>query len=548
MKLPSLSTFIAQRKRNADPPKNLRRPCATLAVIGFTLAAATSIAQSLAPPEVTPEKVRAALPGLERVIEQIMKKTGAPGLSIAIVYKDQVAYLKGFGAREIGKDAPVDADTVFQLASVSKPIASTVVAGLVGDKAISWDDPVIRHDPGFQMNAAWVTREVTLRDLFAHRSGLADHAGDLLEDLGYDRATILSRLHDLEPGYSFRSGYAYTNFGLTEAAVAAAKAAGKSWEELSAERLYRPVGMTRTSSRNADFENAPNHASLHVILDDKWVAKYKRDPDAQSPAGGVSSTARDMAQWLRLQLAGGKIDGKQIIAQDALAETHRPQVVTGHPQHPDAAPPFYGLGWDVSYDEKGRVHWNHSGAFDLGAATTVSLLPSEDLGIVVLTNGYPIGVPEAISRSFFDLAISGKVEKDWLEVYKPLFAALTKPEYGGEIDYTRPPARPAPPLAPDAYLGAYDNEYFGEIEVVAKNGGLRLRLGPKKTEFPMTHYDRDVFFYQPVGENAAGPAAITFTVGANGKASGVEIENLKKGGQGVFMRQLTNKAFAKSLR
>jgi CubicO group peptidase (beta-lactamase class C family) len=166
---------------------------------------------------------------------------------------------------------------------VSKPLAATVIASLVSDGLVRWDDSVISHDPGFQMSDPWVTREVTLRDFFCHHSGLPDHAGDLLEDMGYDRATILYCLRYQRPDSSFRSRYAYTNFGLTEAAVAAAKAAGKSGEDLCEQRLYRVLDMKSTSSRHTDFIAKENRAHFHVPINGKWVAKYDRDPDAQSP-------------------------------------------------------------------------------------------------------------------------------------------------------------------------------------------------------------------------------------------------------------------------
>ena len=128
--------------------------------------------------------------------------------------------------REVGKSEPVNPDTVFQLASVSKPIGATVVAALVADEKISWDSKISDLDPTFAMYDPWVTREITIRDMYAHRSGLPEHAGDLLEDLGYDRAQVLYRLRFQKPESSFRTNYAYTNFGLTEAAVAAAKRMG----------------------------------------------------------------------------------------------------------------------------------------------------------------------------------------------------------------------------------------------------------------------------------------------------------------------------------
>src|SRR5262249_25672934 len=134
-------------------------------------------------PEATRQKVEAAVRELDKLAVATLKKTGVPGLAIAVVYRDRVVELKGFGVRRAGRPEPVDADTVFQLASVSKPVASTVMAALVGDGEIRWDDRLIDHDPGFELFDAWVTRQVTLRDMFCHRSGLPDHAGDLLEDL-----------------------------------------------------------------------------------------------------------------------------------------------------------------------------------------------------------------------------------------------------------------------------------------------------------------------------------------------------------------------------
>jgi len=486
---------------------------------------------------VTREQVKAALPQLEQLVKETLQKTGVPGIAMAVVFQDEVLDLKGFGVRKIGENQPVDAETVFQLASVSKPIASTIVAGVVGDRVLSWDDPIIKHDPDFQMDNPYVTSEVTLRDMFCHRSGLPDHAGDLLEDLGFDRATILSRLRYLPTGDNFRATYAYTNFGLTEAAVAAAKVAGKAWEDLAAQRLYQRLGMKQTSSRFADYEVATNRAFLHVLVNGKWVAKYTRDPDTESPAGGVSSSVRDLAQWVRLQLGNGRFEGKSVIAADALAETHRPQIVSSPPHNPatDRAG-LYGLGWIVGYDTQGRVQLSHSGAFNLGAATSVWLLPAEQLGIVVLTNARPIGVPEAIGKSFFDLVLYGKVEQDWLELYRQAFAAFDKPPYGTKVDYSKLPAHPSRALSSDAYVGTYHNDFFGEIGVVAQGSGLVLELGPKKELFPLMHFDGNVFTYQPIGENAYGLSGVTFTIGADGKAANVLVENLDINGQGTFTR------------
>jgi CubicO group peptidase (beta-lactamase class C family) len=507
----------------------------SLAKYTISLSAMMLLASSSWGGQLTLEQVKAATTELEKLTEEEMRARGIPGIAIAVVFKDDVVFAKGFGVREVGKENPVDTDTVFQLASVSKPIGSTVVAALVGEGLLSWDSRISDLDPGFEMHDAWVTREITVRDFFCHRSGLPDHTGDLLEDLGYAREEVLKRLRYQKPDTSFRSAYAYTNFGLTEAAVAAARAAGKEWEEVSEEKLYRPLGMTSTSSRYEDFFARENRALGHVEINGKWVQKYQRDPDAQSPAGGVSSSVNDMAKWMRLQLAGGKFDGKEIVKEEALAQTHHPYMLTGFSPL-NGLPAFYGLGWNVNYDEEGRLRLSHSGGFDLGAATNVSLVPAEDLGIVVLTNTNPLGVAEGLANTFLDYALHGKPTQDWLEIFKQAFSQMLQAEKSHIGDYTKPLASPAPPAANAAYLGSYSNDYFGEISVIEKDGGLAIAQGPKGMTFPMKHWDRDTFTYETQAESAVGTAGITFTMAPDGKARQVSVENLNIDGEGIFDR------------
>jgi CubicO group peptidase (beta-lactamase class C family) len=484
---------------------------------------------------VTSEQVTRAIEELEKLAQKQIQENAVPGLAVAVVFQDKAVYAKGFGVRDVSTKTPIDADTVFQLASVSKPIGSTLVAELVGEGKITWDSKLSALDPTFAMFDPWVTREVTIRDMYAHRSGLPAHAGDLLEDLGFTRAEILFRLRYQRPESSFRSHYAYTNFGMTEAGVAAAKAYGLRWEEASKQKLYDPLGMNSTSSRYADFVVRKNKALGHVLVDGKWVQKFKRDPDAQSPTGGVSSSVNDVTKWMRLQLANGKFDGKQIVDEKALTETHQPQMRTGSNPF-TGLPTFYGLGWNVGYDPEGRLRLNHSGAFDLGAATYVNLVPDEQLGVVVLTNAYPMGIAEALGTILVDTALYGKPTQDWFPLFKKFYSDPAAIGTVTGFDYSKPPASPAPPLKNNAYFGRYTNDYFGEISVIEKDSGLAIIQGPKNQTSPMKHYDRDTFTYETAGENAVGRSGVTFTIGPDGKATQVVVENLNVHGEGTFKR------------
>ena len=255
---------------------------------------------ALAPAMPLPDNaVAGAVARLDGIAADLMSSSGIPGLAVAVVHGGKTLYAKGFGVRDTRSDEPVDAGTVFQLASLSKPIAATVVAQQVGAGVITWDTPVVDTLPWFALSDPSVTRMVTVGDFFAHRSGLPDHAGDVLEDLGYDRRAVLERMR-LLPLAPFRTSYAYTNFGVTAAAEAVATAAGRDWADLSEQVLYRPLGMSTASSRFADFQSRPDRAVGHVKVDGAYQPRYTRDPDAQSPAGGVSASVQDMASWLAM--------------------------------------------------------------------------------------------------------------------------------------------------------------------------------------------------------------------------------------------------------
>ncbi|WP_425532008.1 serine hydrolase [Ancylobacter koreensis] len=511
-------------------PLSRRLRCLVPLLAGALLAAGAAAAEPVAR-----AKVEAALPALDAQAAKAVADGLVPGLAIAVVQGDALLFAKGYGLREAGKPGAVDADTVFQLASFSKPITATVVAALVGDKVLDWDTPVAALDPTFQLKDAYPTQQVSVRDLLSHRSGLPGDAGNELEALGFDRATILHRLRFVPPSSSFRAGYSYSNFGFTAGAVAAAAPTGKPWEEVAREKLFAPLGMASTSARHADFIAYENRAELHIGGAGRWAAKVTRQPDAQAPAGGVSSTARDLAQWLRLELAGGLFEGRRLIPQAALAATHQPLMTRGNNPVTGAAS-FYGLGWVVEYGRHG-VSWGHAGAFSVGARTLVTIYPDADIGIVVLANAFPTGVPEGLADDFFD-RVFGTPGRDWMGPWNAAYEGMFAPALAAARARFAPPAQALPGAPSAAYEGRYANAYVGGAQVLAAGGGLELRLGPDgQARFPLTHFSRDVFLYYPTPELPEMPSAVTFTLGADGRAASLTLEDFDGFGLGVLARE-----------
>jgi hypothetical protein len=240
-----------------------------------------------------------------------------------------------------------------------------------------------------------------------------------------------------------------------------------------------------------------------------------------------------MAQWLRLQLGNGEINGTPLIKAEALLQTRCPVIMSSPPDTSLSRASFYGLGMGISYDPTGRVRFSHSGAFALGAATVVTLLPAESLGVVVLTNGTPVGLPEAVAASFLDLVELGAVKQDWLALYGEVFVQMAKNP--SKLAKEQRPSNPGPTRKIVAYVGSYDNNYYGPAQVFDKNGTLTLKIGRQPLEFTLQPWEGDTFAYEPRGENATGISAVIFTV-VKDKSVKMTIENLDQTHLGSFIR------------
>ncbi len=486
--------------------------------------------QSDVPPLLVPamplpeNAVEHAVAKLDGLADELMKKSGIPGMAVAVVHGGKTVYAKGFGVKDVRNGEKVDAGTVFQLASLSKSISSTVVAHQVGVNAISWDTPIVDKLPWFALSDPVVTRMVSVGDMLSHRSGLPDHAGDLLEDLGYDRRYVLEHLRQL-PLDPFRISYAYTNFGFTAGAEAVAVGAGKPWEDLADEVLFRPLGMTSTSYRYADYESRPNRALAHIHIDGRYEPLYVREPDPQAPAGGVSASVNDVTRWLAMVLANGSHDGKQIVDPKALLPALTPQIVSSPATEAAMRSGFYGYGFNVSSTSAARMQLSHSGGFETGSGTNLVILPSADVAIVALTNATPAGIAEALTAEFADLVQFGEVREDWPRLYGERFEEMEQPE--GALVGKQPPANAAPAASLASYVGTYNNDYWGPARVTEKDGKLQLALGTK-LNVPLTHWDGNVFTYSFVSENS--PPGTVSAATFNGNRLTLEYYDVMKNG------------------
>ena len=422
---------------------------------------------------------RRAFPAeLDQYIEKARVDWSVPGLAIAVVDADGVVAAKGYGVRRLGSNEPVDADTKFDIASVSKSFTAAMIATLVDEGKLTWDARVRDVLPAVVFPDAYLDREVTLRDLLAHRVAL--EPGNLMFRLtDYDRAEVFRRIRFLKPRGAFRSDYVYSNIMYTVAGAMAEAVTGQSWTALVQSRLLDPLGMT--ASNAAGTLTGPNAASPHAVIHGAQQPIAHRDFMVVAPAAAVVSTARDMTKWLQFQLVDGTWNGKRIISAHAMEEMHSPQIIIRTTPGMRAARGVeffagYGFGWNVM-DYRGHAMLWHSGNAD-GMPVYMAILPKEKIGVAVMVNtwGAPV-LHGAIASRIFDTML-GLLPRDWSGEALAATRREDERETQRRAAIEKQRIAGAPPSLPlSAYSGTYVDPRYGDITIRMEEN----RPGPSST-------------------------------------------------------------------
>ena len=463
------------------------------------LAGSLAAAPALAKPRPAPP-----LAGLDAYVARAMREFGVPGMAVAVVKDGQVVLAKGYGVRRAGEPERVDADTLFGIASNTKAFTCAALSILVQDGKLSWDEPVTRHLPGFQMYDPWVTREVTVRDLVTHRAGLGLGQGDLMwwPPTTFTRAEIVSGIRYLPPASSFRSRYAYSNVMYVAAGEVVAAVSGRSWDDFLRERIVSPLGMARTTTSTsalADNVAAP-HLEVAGVVRPIPVMSF----DNVGAAGAVHSSASDMARWVKMLLECGRKGlppGETCpLKPEAIQRMWTAQFALGTPDPPAGLETLkanfaaYGLGFGLR-DYRGRKVASHTGGLP-GYVSQVALVPEERLGVVVLTNQEETGAFEAVRYRVFDEYLGAPAPPvDWVAAFRKRAEDERKKaeEAVAKAAAARDSAsRPSLPLA--KYAGRYRDPWYGEVAIAEEGGRLVLTM----TRTPgmvgdLEHWQHDTF-------------------------------------------------------
>jgi len=480
----------------------------------------------------TPAGLEAAV---DAIVGNFMKAFETPGISVAIVRKGQVPWLKGYGVRTMGKADPVDAHTRFGIASNSKAFTGAALAMLVEEKKLAWDEPLVKYLPEFKMADPAVTGMFTVRDLLVHRSGLPLGAGDLMyfPQSSADATQVMRALQFLRPARGFRAGYDYDNILYIVAGVLIERMSGLSWRDFISTRILQPLGMA-DAVPSRELLRTANVAGRHARLGPpaRGIGPMKVIQPDEGPlidaAGGINASVADVAKWLEVQLALGEIPGgKRLWSKESAIEMWKPQVIVSSSDGGTETNPAravmagYALGWFVQ-DFRGRRLISHSGGLS-GQVTQTAMIPSAGIGVVVLSNTED-GVSGGIRNAILDHLL-GAPAFDWVGSYVARNKTAQDEAIAGLAAGEAKPPEGAPSLPLSAYAGRYRDAWYGDIVVTAKGKGLHIQFVPTPVfKSALEPWGTDTFRTRfPAG---AGEDAVVSFVVADGKVTGIKMKAL----------------------
>ncbi|MFC1590188.1 serine hydrolase [Candidatus Omnitrophota bacterium] len=484
---------------------------------------------SAAPQKPDEGKTKQILAEFEDYARKTMRDWRIPGMAVAIIADDRVIFSKGFGVKEINGSDPVDAHTIFQIGSASKAFTAALAAMMVDEGKMAWKDNVIDHVPGFRMYDAWVTREFMIEDLLAQHSGMPAYAADFQAIAGFDRDHIMNSIRYIKPVSSFRSEFAYVNNLFLVAARAIENKTGKTWEADIRARIFEPLGMDESSTGRDSLVSSKNAATGHNIQEGKVapVPKTLNWPYIYGPAGGINSNVLDMAEWVRLQINDGIVDGKRLVGEENMNFIHTPKTITP-PRKGDRM--YYCESWVYEEMRPYPLVWHNGGT--TGFHAFVGFWTEPKIGIVILTNEASNKLAEALPHYFNDLYF-GNPARDWSA---EKLGETKKREGKMKAGAPKRPDPPSPPLALEEYTGAYHNEVYLDAAVTKRDGSLAITIGPDRFEIIAAPWDRDTFYFNMMIFGDGNEGFVEFSRDPEGRIARMTIDALNEDGCGAFDR------------
>jgi len=427
-------------------------------------------------------KLEKKLKKLREYVHLVMEDSNVPGLGMGIVKDGKVIFAEGFGYRDVEKKLPVTPQTLFAIGSMTKSFTAMGIGMLVADGKIDWYEPVRTYLPEFTMKDPYITAHITLRDMVTHRTGLARH-DKLWMGSPFSREEIVHKLRYLDFIYGFRERHQYTSHMYTAAGYIAGKVNNTTWDELIKERIFTPLGMTRSNTSVKDSEPDPNHATPYQIINGKATANPFFNVDNLGPGGSINSCVDDMMKWIQFNLNKGRIGDNQIVPADILITMHSPHSANDDPRNQmksnEESFINYGLGWLLKM-YRGHLYIGHSGGLPGGFSGIASFMPYDRIGVFVVNNGWS-GISDVLSWYAYDLLLGFEPKKRYT------FRDERPERTSRSMKETKEISTPTHSL--DNFAGVYENQPFGTATVTCRDGKLWLTFYTREYELEHVRYN-----------------------------------------------------------
>ncbi len=428
----------------------------------------------------------AVLNDIDAYIREAMAEWKIPGLAIAVVKDGEVILSKGYGYRDADEELPVTPRTLFAIGSITKSFTVTLLGMIEDEGKVDWDEPVRSYLPDFELSDEVATEYMTPRDLVTHRSGLPRH--DVLwYGSPLTRRELYERLRHIEPNREFREVFQYQNLMYMTAGYLAGQIAGRNWEALVAERIFEPLDMSRSNFSVEDSQKDDDFAYPHTEIDDLLKQIDFRNIDEIGPAGSINSSVEEMIRYVQLHMNKGKLGEEQLLSSNNAEQMQMPQMaMRGTIQYDELGHTSYGMGFFVT-SYRGRKLVHHGGGID-GFISLLSFMPSENVGMIVLTNKSGNNpVPTIVTRGVYDRVLELD-PVDWVGRTKEQQAEGEDSEQEGEEESGQVEGTS---LSHDleAYVGNYSHPAYGVVNIEANGDGLAATFNDMAVQLKHFHYD-----------------------------------------------------------
>lgn len=411
---------------------------------------------------------------LDNYINEALKTWKIPGIAVAIVKDGKIVLAKGYGLCDLEKKEAINENTIFMIGSNTKAFTGTLMAMLANEKKCSMDDKVIKWLPGFSMKDPWVAKQVNLTDILCHRMGMETFQGDFMYwDSDLKNEEVIKKFGELTPIYNFRTKWGYTNAGFTIAAEVMKKITGETWEGILKDKILTPLQMNRTIPLSADLPKQSNIATPYTLVFDTIKKLPFPVIDNLAAAASIGSSVQDMANWLICLLDSGKFRNKPVIPYPAIKTSQTPKSIIGNarPLFNQSHFRLYGLGWDLQ-DYEGKQMVYHNGGVN-GFVTSVTLVPSEKLGIIVLTNTDQNYFYEALRWEILD-AYLGLPFRNYSSIYNGYYKRSMSRDLS-EFNAWKDSVAKKPANADlKKYTGKYSHPVYGYLNIIETAGKLKV--------------------------------------------------------------------------